>query len=211
MPDQFGSKLRRLRLERDLTQTDLARQLNLARPAYVSNLEAGRRMPSLDLLVQIAELLEVTIEYLLRDDSPVEEKYYYKEPRSDQHNRVREDLFGDKLYHLRKSAKMTQAELAHELALSAHVHISKIESGHKAPSIELLLKIADLFDVMTDYLLRDTIPITLPASPSTIAERLEEVDNYSTSPASDPATEDQPVKSDTLPVTPPQTRRPAHT
>jgi len=42
---------------------------------------------------------------------------------------------------------------------SAHAHISFLESNRKEPSIELLLKIADFFQVTTDYLLNDAIPI----------------------------------------------------
>jgi transcriptional regulator with XRE-family HTH domain len=80
--------------------------------------------------------------------------------------------FGSKLYHLRTAAQMTQVELARQLALSAHVHISTIESGRKDPSIDLALKIADLFDVTTDYLLRDTIPVELAVGDRTPADDL---------------------------------------
>jgi transcriptional regulator with XRE-family HTH domain len=63
----FGERLRDLRLKRDLSQSELARLLGLAARAYISNLEAGRKMPSLDLAMQIAELFGVTTDYLLRD------------------------------------------------------------------------------------------------------------------------------------------------
>jgi transcriptional regulator with XRE-family HTH domain len=63
----FGAKLRHLRVREKLSQTDLAHRLALASRAYVSNLEAGRKMPSLDLVVQISDLFGITTEYLLRD------------------------------------------------------------------------------------------------------------------------------------------------
>jgi DNA-binding XRE family transcriptional regulator len=66
MPRLLGEKLRYLRMQRQMTQVELAQQLGLARQGYVSNLEAGRKAPSLDLVVQIADLFGVTTDYLLR-------------------------------------------------------------------------------------------------------------------------------------------------
>ena len=38
-------------------------------------------------------------------------------------------------------------------------YISNLEAGRKAPSLELVVRVADLFGVTTDYLLRDSIGI----------------------------------------------------
>lgn len=56
---------------------------------------------------------------------------------------------------------MHQADLARQLGLRTQAHISLLEAGHKEPSINLVLRIADLFGVTTDYLLRDDIPVSL--------------------------------------------------
>lgn len=72
MPRLLGEKLRYLRTERNMTQVDLARRLGLARQGYVSNLESSRKAPSLDLVVQIANLFEVSTDYLMRDTIPIE-------------------------------------------------------------------------------------------------------------------------------------------
>jgi DNA-binding XRE family transcriptional regulator len=72
MPVLLGAKLRYLRQQRQMTQEELARQLGLRRQGHVSNLEMGRKTPSLDLLVQIADLFGVTTDYLLHDAAPVE-------------------------------------------------------------------------------------------------------------------------------------------
>jgi transcriptional regulator with XRE-family HTH domain len=50
----------------------LTQYLNLASQAYVSNLEAGRKTPSPELVVRIADLFGVTTDYLLRDDVAME-------------------------------------------------------------------------------------------------------------------------------------------
>lgn len=71
MPQLLGEKVRFLRAQRQITQVELAQRLGLARQGYISNIEAGRKVPSLDVLVQIADLFGVTTDYLLRDAIPV--------------------------------------------------------------------------------------------------------------------------------------------
>jgi DNA-binding XRE family transcriptional regulator len=67
----FGDKLRALRLRREQSQIALANQLGLSSGAYISNLEAGRKLPSLTLVVRIADLFGVTTDTLLRDEVPI--------------------------------------------------------------------------------------------------------------------------------------------
>jgi transcriptional regulator with XRE-family HTH domain len=72
MPQLLGEKVRFLRTQRQITQVELAQRLGLARQGHISNIEAGRKIPSLDVVVQIADLFGVTTDYLLRDVVPVE-------------------------------------------------------------------------------------------------------------------------------------------
>lgn len=67
--------------------------------------------------------------------------------------------FGEKLRLLRSRSGLTLKELASELGYSAHGYISELESGNKLPSLELVVKLADFFDVSTDQLLRDELDI----------------------------------------------------
>ncbi len=62
---------------------------------------------------------------------------------------------GKRMKSLRVSHHMTHSELAALLNISAS-HISNIESGNARISLHTLIKIADYFDVSTDYLLRNT-------------------------------------------------------
>ena len=61
-------------------------------------------------------------------------------------------MFGEKLKELRKSAKMTQAELANRLGLERS-SIGKYETGGVMPSDEIKMAIASLFGVSLDYLM----------------------------------------------------------
>ena len=150
----FGQKLRYLRTRNKLTQVELAQQLQLASHAHVSNLEHSRFEPSLDLVISVAQLFTVPIEVLVRDESSIEEnagnaldELSIGTTSLDAHS------FGPNLTRLRTQAKKTQAQLAEQLGLAAHAHVSFLESGKKLPSIDLLLRVAEVFDVSTDMLL----------------------------------------------------------
>lgn len=61
-------------------------------------------------------------------------------------------MFGDTIKNLRLSYKLSQVQLANELNVSKQT-ISNWENNNILPSIEMLVKIAQLFSVTTDYLL----------------------------------------------------------
>ena len=60
------------------------------------------------------------------------------------------EIISHNLIELRKKNKLTQMELAEKLSFS-NKSISKWESGEAIPSVDILLKIADLFGVKLDY------------------------------------------------------------
>ncbi len=49
--------------------------------------------------------------------------------------------------------------LAQELGLNNHSHLSNIETGKRQPSASLIIKIADLFNVSVDQLVRDELDL----------------------------------------------------
>src|SRR2546423_10009004 len=61
-PESIGQRLRRLRLERQLSQRELASPG--VSYAYISRIEAGARRPSVKALRQLARKLGVSVEYL---------------------------------------------------------------------------------------------------------------------------------------------------
>jgi transcriptional regulator with XRE-family HTH domain len=69
------------------------------------------------------------------------------------------DRFGEKLRTLRKQRGLTVRELAAIFEMKSHSHIADMENGRSKPSVELLVKIADFFEVTTDQLLRDELEI----------------------------------------------------
>lgn len=61
-------------------------------------------------------------------------------------------LIGEKIKELRKNSKITQEQLGNAIGVSK-MAISYFEKGKKSPGRESLEKIADYFQVTTDYLL----------------------------------------------------------
>src|SRR5262245_5393391 len=64
---QIGGKLRRLRQERRLTQTQMAQELGIS-PSYLNLIESNRRPVTVRVLVQLADKLRVEIASLASDN-----------------------------------------------------------------------------------------------------------------------------------------------
>lgn len=60
----FGSKVKELRLEKGLTQQQLANLLGVAVSA-ISSYESGSRYPSYEVLISISRIFHVSTDYLL--------------------------------------------------------------------------------------------------------------------------------------------------
>ena len=74
-------------------------------------------------------------------------------------------MIGDRIAELRKQKGMSQEELADQLGISRQ-SVSKWESGQSQPEIEKLLQLSKLFNVSTDYLLKEdheTLPVQAQA------------------------------------------------
>ncbi|EAC7181177.1 XRE family transcriptional regulator [Listeria monocytogenes] len=61
-------------------------------------------------------------------------------------------MFGNKLKILRSKANKTQEDIANILGVSRAAY-SHIENGRNEPDMETIVKLANYFDVSTDYLL----------------------------------------------------------
>lgn len=72
------------------------------------------------------------------------------------------DFFGEKLKAIRKSKRLTQLDLSRRLNVSKGT-VSAYEQGLSYPSIETLVKICEILDTSSDYLLgiSDDLPFKL--------------------------------------------------
>lgn len=60
----FGNTLKTLRLKENMTQAQLAQRLGLTK-SVISAYETGLRLPSYDILIHIAQIYNVSTDYLL--------------------------------------------------------------------------------------------------------------------------------------------------
>lgn len=70
---EIGPKFKKARLEKKLTQENVAEILNVSR-STISSWEVGRSYPDLDNLVSISNLYDVSLDNLLREDSKMVKK-----------------------------------------------------------------------------------------------------------------------------------------
>jgi transcriptional regulator with XRE-family HTH domain len=132
----------------------MAERLGLASQGYIADLEAGDEEPSLDLVARVARLFRIRIDYLLRDTMPTEANLTASTDSSPEAGELSR-TFGEKVRAIRLAKGLSQRELAHKLKLASRAYISNLEAGRKAPSIDVVVQIADLLEVTTDYLLHD--------------------------------------------------------
>lgn len=65
--ESIGKRMKRYRTDKGISQTDLGEMLSI-HPQHLSNIETGSRAPSLELLVSIANALDVSADDLLTDN-----------------------------------------------------------------------------------------------------------------------------------------------
>ena len=66
----IDKRIKQLRVEHDLTQKDLAISLSLT-PKMISFYELGQRIPPSDIILKLADIFDVSTDYLLgRTDIP---------------------------------------------------------------------------------------------------------------------------------------------
>ncbi len=69
----FAEKLKLIRKERNVTQEELAEMLEVSRQA-VSKWESGNGYPETEKLIMISNELNISLDYLLKDEAVLEEK-----------------------------------------------------------------------------------------------------------------------------------------
>jgi transcriptional regulator with XRE-family HTH domain len=65
------------------------------------------------------------------------------------------ERFGEKLRTLRERRGLSVRQLASLLGINSHSHIINLEAGRKKPSVDLILKVSDLFNVSPNQLMLD--------------------------------------------------------
>ena len=74
----LGKRIRESRINKGYTQQDLADRAEIG-VVYISEIERGIKMPSLNSFIRIVDALDVSADYVLRDELPSGKEYVYTE------------------------------------------------------------------------------------------------------------------------------------
>ena len=75
---ELGARIRQARSARNMSQMELAEICGISVP-YVSDVERGKKCFSVDILLRIAQALQVSADWLLRLDIPQTDYTYHAE------------------------------------------------------------------------------------------------------------------------------------
>ncbi len=70
----LGKRIRESRIKKGYTQQDLADRAEIG-VVYISEIERGVKMPSLNIFIKIIDTLDVSADYVLRDELPSGKEY----------------------------------------------------------------------------------------------------------------------------------------
>lgn len=65
MQTDIGKKVKNLRISRDLYQSELAQRVGVTQ-THISDIENGKKTPSLDLIIRISNSLGCSVDYLVK-------------------------------------------------------------------------------------------------------------------------------------------------
>jgi len=71
---RFGQKLHTLRTNRGVTLQELAEALGYKAHGHISELESGKKVPTVEFVLQVARYFGVTTDELLKDEIKLKEK-----------------------------------------------------------------------------------------------------------------------------------------
>jgi transcriptional regulator with XRE-family HTH domain len=71
---RFGVKLHLLRTGRGMTLQELAEALGHKAHGHISELEAGKKLPTVEFVLQVARYFDVTTDELLKDEIKPKER-----------------------------------------------------------------------------------------------------------------------------------------
>lgn len=70
---RFGEKLRTLRIRHGMTLKELTFKLGYSAHGYISELESGKKKPTVELVLSVARLFDVSTDQLLKDELDLDE------------------------------------------------------------------------------------------------------------------------------------------
>lgn len=138
----LNEKIKKLRTDSNLTQAELAKNINITRSA-LSLYELGKREPDTKTLIKIANYFDVSTDYLL-GNSKISMK------------NTEQNFISEKISKLRKESNLSVNRLANLSGLSQGF-VRQIELGEKNPTVESLRLICEALNISLVDFFKDEI------------------------------------------------------
>ena len=145
-------RLRFIREQNEMTQTDLAKKLGLTKSGYCRYENETDIIPIKHLII-ISDFFNVSLDYIFSFSNEIKYKKRYKS--------IDKIKSGTRLKEFRKQQKYTQEQLANKLNIARTI-ISKYEKGEYLIATHTLYTICKKYNISADYLLgKSDFPIYL--------------------------------------------------
>ncbi len=146
---EIGQRIRTFRLQRNLTQGRLVELLGHGHEKWLSRIENGHQLITLSILEEIAQVLDVPLDALLKENpNPPDPK-----------------AIGARLRTARQQRGWTQAQVIESLGRGTTTWLSGIETGRRQLRPASLEKLAQIYNLTTADLLGDRpLPAPVPAN-----------------------------------------------
>lgn len=135
---EFPTTIKKLRLNKKLSQKQIATELGYAQSTYC-DWENGKIEPTASALIAIAKLFNTSVDSLLG-------LQYKKNTTCIKNN------YGESLRNIRLQKGKTLKQLSEETNISFQ-NLSRWERGEVLPSIDFCLKLADYYQISIDELI----------------------------------------------------------
>ena len=130
MSIEVGNRIRNIRLGLGLTTEEFGKLFDEpAAQSIISRWEVGKSVPNANRIKKIAELGNVTVQELLKEDDYINVGYAIKE--------------------LRDSYRETQQQFAYRIGIS-RTYLNDLENNRKSSSVRTLNQIADKLNMKLD-------------------------------------------------------------
>lgn len=154
----IGRRIRRERVKRDISQTELASMLDNISNVQLSQIERGVRQPKVDEVEQICKALGISMSYLFEENEEKRKRIYYFN-NTDEESMTHEldiNVFQDRLLSTRVRKNLTREELSEHSEIPVEI-ITELETNHdispeEYPTIETVFNLAAGLGVTPDYL-----------------------------------------------------------
>lgn len=149
--NKIANRIKQLRKERNLTQAELAKSIDISDIA-IKSYETGRREPNSKAMAALEDFFQVSGKYLRGE---TDERLPSNEFKNVTCRKVPNQEIGKRIRLLRKELGLTQEQLAEATGLS-YSAISNYEQSFREPNSKCMVILENLFGVSGAYLRGET-------------------------------------------------------